>query len=130
MKSRLFSKFMIAVAALAMTAAAFAGSNTHKASFQIAAPAQVNGTALPAGDYVAKWEGTGPDVQVSIVRDGKTVATVPAKVVESGEKASTDMAEFENANGTGTRELSAVRFGGKKFSLEFSGPATQARKGN
>ena len=127
MKSLSFSKIMIAVAVLVFATASFAASNGRKENFQIAAPAQINGTQLPAGDYVAKWEGTGPTVQVSIVRNGKTVATVPAKLVESAEKAPNDAAELQTA-GKGDRELTAVRFSGKKYSLEFSGETTQAAK--
>lgn len=127
MKSLSFSKIMIAVVVLAFATASFAANNERKENFQIAAPAQVNGTQLPAGDYVAKWEGTGPDVQVSIVRNGKTVATVPAKVVESAAKASTDATELHTAS-NGDRQLRAVQFSGKKYSLEFSGEATQAAK--
>lgn len=127
MKSLSFSRFMIAVVALAFATASFAANNGRKESFQIFAPAQINGTQLPAGDYVAKWEGSGPNVQVSLVHNGKTVATVAAKLVESAEKASTDATELQTGS-KGDRQLSAVRFSGKKYSLEFSGEATQAAK--
>jgi hypothetical protein len=126
MKFQSYFKIMVAVAVLALTTAAFAGNNTHKNSFQLFAPAQVNGTDLPAGDYTAKWDGTGPAVQVSIVRDGKTVATVPATVVESAQKASNDSAEVENSQ-SGGRQLSVIHFSGKTYSLQFSGDSTQAR---
>lgn len=127
MKFSSFSKIMIALAVLAFTTAAFAGNNSRKESFRIFAPAQINGTQLPAGDYVAKWQGTGPSVQVSIVHNGKTVATVPAKLVETEEKAFNDAAELQNGS-NGSRELNALHFSGKKYSLEFSGTATQAAK--
>jgi hypothetical protein len=125
MKFQSYFKIMIAVVVLAMTTAAFAGNNAHKNSFQIFEPAQVNGTQLPAGNYVAKWEGTGPNVQVSIVRNGKTVATVPATLVQSAQKAESDAAELDNKSGT--RELNAIHFSGKTYSLQFSGESTQAR---
>jgi hypothetical protein len=116
---------MMAIAVLAMTTAAFAGSNAHKNNFQLFDSAQINGTDLPAGDYTAKWEGTGPDVKVSIVRDGKVVATVPATVVESSTKASNDAAELDNSKSA--RQLSAIHFSGKTYSLQFNGDSTQAR---
>jgi len=125
MKFQSYFKIMIAVAVLAMTTAAFAGNNSHKDSFQIFEPAQINGTQLPAGNYVAKWEGAGPNVQVNIVRNGKTVATVPATVVQSVQKAESDAAELDSKSGT--RELNAIHFSGKTYSLQFSGEATQAR---
>jgi hypothetical protein len=109
---------------LVLAAAAFAADG-GKGSFQISAPAQVNGTTLPAGDYVAKWTGSGPNVQVSITRDGKTVATVPGKVVQLSQKASTDSAELQLRGGT--RELTGLQFSGKSYSLELPGNATEAK---
>jgi len=123
MKSLSFSKFMIAVTLLAFASMAFAASNVRKESIQIYGPTNVNGTVLPAGEYVAKWEGAGPSVQVSFVHEGKVVATVPAMVVESAEKAANTAAELH-----GDRELNILRFAGKKYSLSFNGTATQAAK--
>jgi len=61
MKSSLFSKVMFATLALALTTSAFAAStDSHKSNFEISAATQVNGTELPAGDYTARWEGSGP----------------------------------------------------------------------
>jgi hypothetical protein len=49
--------------------------NQH--SVKISDPVQVGGAQLKPGDYKVEWQGTGPEVQVNFVRDGKTVATVP-----------------------------------------------------
>jgi hypothetical protein len=43
---------------------------------------KVGSTQLPAGEYKASWTGTGSSVQVTLTRNGKTVVTVPAKLVE------------------------------------------------
>jgi len=129
MKSSLFSKIMMLMLTLALASSAFAANDTHKGNFQIGSPAQVNGKELPAGEYVAKWEGTGPSVQVSIIRDGKVVATVPAQVVNLDEKAPGDAAEVQNGSG-GSRELSVLRFSGKKYSLTLGGQAAQAKMGS
>lgn len=114
---------MIAVVVLAFASVAFAGSNTRKENIQIYGPTHVNGSVLPAGEYVAKWEGTGPSVQVSFVRDGKVIATAPATVVESTEKADNTAAELQ-----GDRDLNVLHFAGKKYSLSFNGTATKAAK--
>ncbi len=125
MKSSLSLKVMILFLAVALVSSAFAADG-GKGNFRVSAPVQVNGTTIPAGDYVARWNGSGPTVQVSIVKNGKTLATVPAKLVQSEQKASEDAAEIQNG-AAGKRELTGLHFSGKKYSLELSG-ATEAMK--
>ena len=124
MKSSMSLKLMVLFLALAVGMTALA-ANGNKGDFQISSPVQVNGTTLPAGDYTAKWEGTGPAVQVSIVCNGKTLATVPAKLVQSEQKAADNAAEIQNGN-SGQRELTALRFSGKKYSLELGSTTAQS----
>jgi hypothetical protein len=119
MKS-LSSKLAMLTLATLLATGAFAASTAHKCTFKISDPVQVSGKQLPAGEYVIKWEGSGPDVQASITQGGKVVATVPAKVVELQQKATNGTAEVQNgASGNGT--LSQVQFSGQKYALEFSG---------
>ena len=124
MQSTRSLKAMLLLFALALSTAAFAG---EKGNFQISEAVQVNGTTLPAGDYVAKWDGTGPTVQVSISRNGKTVTTVPAKLVQLDQKASQDATEIQNHSG-GRRDLTSLQFSGKKYSLQLGGAATEAAR--
>ena len=119
MKSSQSLKILILLLVVTLAGSVFA-ADTTKANFQISAPAQVGNTTLPAGDYTAKWSGSGPTVQVSIVRNGKTLATVPAKLVPLEQKSAVDSAEVQNGAG-GRRDLTALRFSGKKYSLELSG---------
>jgi hypothetical protein len=66
--------------ALALVAApAFASSNTQSVS--IPSAVTVGSTQLPAGDYKVSWAGSGSIVQVTIAKNGKTIATAPATVV-------------------------------------------------
>ena len=118
MKLSKFSTALVFCLAMALATSAFA-ADSHKASFQISESVQVNGTELAAGDYVAKWVGDGPDVQVSITRNGKEMATVPAKLVQLDRKSAEDASEIR-ANGSG-RELGSLQFAGKKYSLEIGG---------
>jgi hypothetical protein len=127
MKSSLFFKVMFATLALALTASVFAASSdSHKSNFEISAATQVNGTELPAGDYTAKWEGSGPTVQVSIMQGKKVVATVPAQVVALDRPASNTQAEIKS-NSNGDRELTSLQFSGKKFSLELGTESAKAQ---
>lgn len=123
MKSSLFSKIMFATLALALTTSVFAASgDSHKSNFEISAPAQINGTELPAGDYTARWEGSGPTVQVSIMQGKKVVATVSAEVVALDRPASNTQAEIAS-----NRELTSLQFSGKKFSLELGTESAKAQ---
>lgn len=126
MKSTLFSRIIFATLVLAFATSAFAASDSHKSSFEISAATQVNGTTLPAGDYTAQWEGSGPTVQVNIMRGKKVVATVPAQVVALDRKASDTRAEVLNGS-NGDRELKALQFAGKKFSLQLGSESATAQ---
>ena len=126
MKSRLFFKIIFATLALALTTGAFAANDVHKSSFQISAPTQVNGKEIPAGEYTAKWEGTGPSVQVSIMKGKDVLATVPAQVVTLSEPARDSHAEIKNSS-NGDRELTGLQFSGKKYSLELGTESAKAQ---
>jgi len=116
MKFSSFLRFAMFCFALTLAARGYA-ADTHKANFQVSESVQVNGTELPPGDYVAKWAGDGPDVQLNILRNGKSVATVPAKLVQLDQKASSDASEVRNDGGE--RQLSTLQFAGKKYSLQI-----------
>jgi 2-methylaconitate cis-trans-isomerase PrpF len=125
MKSQSLKPCLVLMFALALVGAALA-ADTIKGTFQISAPTSVNGTMLPAGEYLARWSGSGPDVELTIARDGKTLVTVPATLVASDRKASASAAEIRS-DSSGKRELTALRFSGKTYSLRITGPATQAK---
>jgi len=126
MKSTLFSRIIFATLVLAFTTSAFAASDSHKSSFQLSAATQVNGTTLPAGEYTAQWEGSGPAVQVNILQGKKVVATAPAQVVTLDSKASDTHAEV--LNGTKSeRELKVLQFAKKKVSLQLETQSAKAQ---
>jgi len=68
--------------ALALSAAepkAFAAKNSEKIT--ILSPVTVGTTQLPAAEYKVTWNETGSNAQVTL-KHGKSVVTLPAKVVE------------------------------------------------
>ena len=69
---------------LLLSASAFAG-NTNKKSIHLTDSVIVQGKQLKPGTYSVEWNGTGPDVEVNIVKGRKTVATVAARVVAVNE---------------------------------------------
>jgi hypothetical protein len=115
MKFATVSKSLVLGLALLLASSAFAAT---KASLQLNNPVTVNGTQLKPGDYKLTWEGTGPNVELSIIQGKNVVAKVPAHVVELQTPA-TQNAAVTMTNESGTSSLTAVRFEGKKISLEL-----------
>ncbi|MGC2473756.1 MAG: hypothetical protein WA485_05430 [Candidatus Sulfotelmatobacter sp.] len=115
MKFATISKSLILGAALLLASSAFAA---NKANFTFNSPTIVNGTKLKAGDYKLEWDGTGSEVQVSFIQGKKVVAKVPAKLVDLNSNSQNDAAVVNN-NGDGTTTLTALRFAGKRYSLEL-----------
>jgi len=114
MKFAAVSKSLAMGLALFLASSAFAA---NKANFQVQTPLTINGTKLKSGDYKLQWEGSGPNVEVSIMQGKNVVAKVPARVVDLPSAPSSD-ATVVRRNDDGTASLTGVRFGGKKFALE------------
>ncbi len=117
MKS-LFSRIISVSLALVLAGSAFAANGSHKENFQIGAPAQVNGTVLPAGDYEARWEGSGPALHVNTTQGRKVIATVPAQLVNLQKAAYASETEIKSSS-NGDREPAVLRFSGRKYALEL-----------
>lgn len=126
MKFALFSRIIIASLVLMLAGSAFAINESHKANFKISEPTQVNGTQLPAGQYQAKWEGSGPAVQVSIIQNAKVIATVPGQLVDMDHASQYNAVETKN-NPNGQPELTALHFSGKKYSLQLGSESASAQ---
>jgi len=109
------SKSLVVGLALTLASSAFAAS---KANLSLNNPTSINGTKLKAGDYKLEWDGSGPNVEVSITQGKKVIAKVPAKVVDLNQAAANDAALLKQ-NTDGSTTLSGARFQGKKFALEL-----------
>lgn len=114
MKFTTFSKSLLLGLALVLTTAAFAASN--KGSVQLIDPVTVSGKQLPAGDYSVKWDGSGPNVELSIMQGRKVVATTPARLIDLSQTPNGNSAVVKS-NDDGSRSLSEIHFGGKKYAL-------------
>jgi hypothetical protein len=124
MKFATVSKSLIMGLALLLASSAFAAT---KAQLSLRSPTTVNGTKLKPGDYKLEWDGSGPNVEVSILQGKTVVAKVAAKLVDLQAPAQYNAALLKN-NDDGTSALAGVRFEGKKFGLELgdSGDGMQA----
>jgi hypothetical protein len=131
MKTQNISKGLLLGLTLLLATSLFASSDSNKGSLQTLSAVTVNGTSLPAGDYSVKWEGTGSNVQMNILKGKKVVLTAPAHIVELSTPATLDSAVITSDNGN--RVLSQVRFSGKKYALELgqaSGSGSSAGGGS
>jgi hypothetical protein len=126
MKFATVSKSLIMGAALLLASSAFAAT---KANLTLNHPTTVNGTTLKAGDYKVEWEGSGPEVQVSILRGKNVVAKVPAKLVDLDKNAPNDAAVVKT-NGDGSTTLAGLRFQGKKTALELGDSGDSMQSGS
>jgi hypothetical protein len=124
MKFATVSKTLVMGLALLLASSAFAAT---KGELTLLNPATVNGTNLKAGDYKLQWDGTGTDVQVTILQGKNVIAKVPAKVVDLSAPAPNNAAVL-NTGENGSRTLAGARFSGKKYALQIgqSGDEMQA----
>jgi hypothetical protein len=114
---------MLAVVASGLTLSAFA-KDKNEAKFTLSDTAVLGSTQLKPGHYKAQWDGTGPEVQVKILKGKEVVANAPAKLVDKKNNSGVNAVTF--GTGNGARSLDQVDFNGGKQSLIFSGAATQA----
>src|ERR1700704_3649341 len=115
MKFTTVSKSVMLGLAVLLASSAFAAT---KRSLQISHPVTINGTQLKPGDYKLEWDGSGPNVEVSILQGKNVIAKTPAHVVDLS-AAPDNNAALTHTNSDGTASLMGARFGGKKIALEF-----------
>jgi hypothetical protein len=126
MKFATVSKSLMMGLALLLASSAFAGT---KANLTLRNPTTVNGAKLKPGDYKLQWEGSGPNVEVSILQGKNVVAKVPGKLVDL-KMASQNDAAVVKSNDDGTSTLAGARFEGKKFALDLDEPSDAMQAGS
>ena len=124
MKFATVSKSLVMGLMLLLASSAFAAT---KADLQLNNPVLVNGTQPKPGDYKIQWEGSGPNVELSIIQGKNVVAKVPAHIVELPTPASYNAA-VTHKNDSGPNSLAGVRFQGKKTAIEL-GDTSEAMEG-
>jgi hypothetical protein len=128
MKFANVSKGLLLGLALLFATSVFAASDPNKGSLTTMADVTVNGKVIPAGEYTLRWEGTGPNVQLNILKGKTVVATTPARRVDIEKSFNSDAAVVKG-NEDGTRSLSEVRFAGKKYVLMVGGEEATSEAG-
>ena len=115
MKLNNLAKVMVLGLAVFVATGAFA---FNKGTFQARETVEINGQQLPAGEYQVRWEGNGPSVEISFIKNNKEVAKTTAKAVQLKNTPSFDSSIVNHANGKAV--VSEIEFAGKRtaFSLE------------
>jgi len=103
--------------ALLLSSAALAG-DSNKGSLKLYEKVSVEGKSLNPGQYTITWDGSGPNVQVTVLQGKQTVATFPAHLTEQATRNNED-AYGSAAETDGSRTLTAIYPSGKRFSLEI-----------
>jgi hypothetical protein len=112
------AKSLFVFAALLIPALAFAAEK-KSANVEIDQPLKVADTQLAPGQYRVTWDGSGSDVTVTFLKGNKTVATAPAKLVNTSSNQNA-IETFTTADKT--QLLKAVDL--KNLTIQFQTPVS------
>ena len=117
-------RFTLLVLALTLSISAFAKSKSENITlFQ---DVTVNGTNVPAGDYVVKYDVDGSNAQVRFTKNGKEIASANGQVKTLTQKAVRNQVVLSTAGDT--RTISEIDFGGKDTAITFESAGAAAGK--
>lgn len=117
------SNTLLPALALLLATSAFAANKGNKGSIELDQPATIAGHQLAPGKYKLTWDGTGSNVELMILSQGKLVATVPAQLIELNRPERSNAYELHR-NDDGSQSVKEIDFGGKKYALAFGDEAT------
>jgi maltodextrin utilization protein YvdJ len=119
-------KFVVSLlaAALMLPLSAFA-ANKNSSNVEIPEKVVVNGQQLTPGTYKVEWNGTAPNVEVSILQGHKTVAQAPAQIVNGTFE---QQAIVTHQNKSGANVLDQIQLKNKELNLSASSGANSGNK--
>jgi hypothetical protein len=104
-------------ATLLLACGAIAGE-TNKTTINLADKVTAEGKTIEPGKYQVEWTGSGPNVQVTVAKGKQQVVSFPARLTEQP-TANQANAYSTAAAADGTKSLTAIYVGGKKYILEL-----------
>lgn len=122
--TRVFARYALLALALALSISAFAKPKSENVTLYH--DATLNGTNLPAGDYVVKYDTEGTNTQVKFMKGNKEVATATGQVKTLPKKVGSSQIVL-NTEGNG-RSISEIDFGGKDTAISFESSAMTTGK--
>ena len=108
---------LLFILGLMLSVGGFAKDN-NRHSVEIPDSVQVGGTQLKPGKYDVQWQGTGPEIQVSFLHDGKLVAKVPGTLKTNDPHVTQDDI-VTDTTGADAKTLKEIDFNHNKESLVF-----------
>jgi len=116
MKQAQYSTLLF-ILALMLSVDGFAKDN-NRHSVDIPDSVQVGGTQLKPGKYEVNWQGSGPEIHVSFMHDGKVVATV-AGTLKTNDPHVTQDEIVTDTTTVNAKTLKEIDFSHNKESLVF-----------
>ena len=113
-----------AVLALALTLSLSAFAKPRSESITLFHDASLNGTNIPAGDYVVKYDVDGTNAQVKFMQGKKEVASASGQVKTLPKKAPSNQVVLNNEG----RSIAEIDFGGKDTAITFGSTGSSAGK--
>lgn len=126
MKWNRVAKSLVLALAVVTATSAFAGGS--KGTLHLSEAAQINGQTVPAGTYQLRWEGTGSNVELSVLQGKQVVTKAQARVVESKQAYAYDSTLVDRTGSAA--QVKEVRFGGKKFALVLGSDRAEMGEGS
>jgi hypothetical protein len=115
-----------ALLALALTLSVSAFAKPRSESITLYQDASINGTTLPAGDYVVKYDVDGSNAQVKFMKGSKEVASANGQVKTLTKKPDASQVVVDTTGSS--RNISEIDFGGKDTAISFASGGTSAGK--
>jgi len=114
--------------AILLASGAFAAQSGE---LHVNSPLEIQHQRLPAGDYRVRWEDTGVNVELKIIKGKKILETVPASVTILNDVSAGDTVVII-VNHDGSRNLSQILFAGKRllFTLKQAPNSTNVSRVN
>lgn len=91
-------------------------------TFILSSPVRLNGTEMPLGEFVIRWESYVPDAKVKFLQNDDLVVTTDGRWVDRGVKNERNAFVYQK-RGNGSRNLLEIRFAGMSRVLVFSNPS-------
>ncbi len=122
--TRILSRAALLLLAVTLSTAALA--KTRSATAILSQDASLNGTTIPAGEYVVKYDIDGPTAQVKFLKGSKEVASASGQVKTLDKKVGASQI-FYNTDGK-VPSIAEMDFGGQTSAITFENVSASAGK--
>jgi len=122
--TRIAVRLALLVLALTLSISAFAKPKSE--NITLYQDATVNGTNLPAGEYVVKYDVDGSNAQVKFMKGSKEVASANGQVKTLSKKSVSNQIVLNDAGNA--RSIAEIDFGGKDTAISFESDGATAGK--